>query len=727
MLEQPKVAKIRRNISLTTTLATAFVVLSIVPLVLVSGIQAFLNFQAQQELVSAQQQVVASRAAQEVSDFFEQLFNSMESTAQIGSRFAIAGTVEQQRALLESLLGLEPNIREVAWLDEQGNELVKLSRLAETDEADLTNRGATAYFLQTIQDKRYISPVWANEITNEPLVTMAVPIRNVSGNLMGVLVAEVDLKFMWDLVNSLRVGETGVAYVVDRDGNLIAFRDILRVLAGENVSDLDEVAEFLEAGRGEDDENEADLSTGISGQSVVATYVPLGTPDWAVIVELPAAEAYKEIVLSLAVSIGGTLIIAVLAGVAGVYLARHLAAPVHNLTETVSRIAGGETRLQARVEGSAEVAQLAEAFNGMTSQLHFLLTSLEEQVQERTAELALSLEVGQQASAIRNLDELLPTITEFIRDRFQLYYTHVYFVDDIGENLVIKAGTGDVGRQLLARHHSLPVGPGSIVGRVAAAGQSIVVTNTETSDIHKPNPLLPDTRSELAVPLVVEGRVLGVLDMQSDRVNTFTRENLTVFEATATQLAIAIDSAQQWTQSQAAQRKSEEALRQRTREVWAERLAQEKGNVGYTYDLSAVNPVSISAAVTDSNGFSVPLVVQSQQIGRLAVEAPPDQPWTEDEQDLLSAVAQQLAQKAENLRLFEQTQERAGREQLTRQIADKVRASRDIETALKTAAEELSKVLGTTRAVIDLNVESGNGGNGQALEAELEKDTNQAG
>jgi GAF domain-containing protein len=344
--------------------------------------------------------------------------------------------------------------------------------------------------------------------------------------------------------------------------------------------------------------------------------------------------------------------------------------------------------------------------------LEAIRLTLAEQVQARTAELVLSMEVGRQAAAIRELDQLLPTIIEFIRERLALYYSHVYFVDDSGENLVIRAGTGEVGQQLLARRHTLPVGPGSIVGQVAAIGQAIVVSDTATSDIHKPNPLLPDTRSELAVPLTVEGRVLGVLDMQSNQVNTFTEANLTVFEATATQLAIAIDSARQWARSQEAQQRAEAALKQLTRESWTEGLSRDKTGIGFVYDLSTVTHVSQNELAIGANGFSVPLVVQSQQIGHLAVEAPADQPWTEDDQELLSAVAQQLAQKAENLRLFEQTQDWAAREQLTRQIADKVRASRDIETALKTAAEELSKVLGTSRAVVDLDVGSDNGGNG---------------
>ena len=256
------------------------------------------------------------------------------------------------------------------------------------------------------------------------------------------------------------------------------------------------------------------------------------------------------------------------------------------------------------------------------------------------------------------------------------------------------------------------MGPGSIVGQVAASGQSIVVTNTETSDIHKPNPLLPDTRSELAVPLVVEGQVIGVLDMQSDRAHTFTRENLTVFEAMATQLAISIDSARQWTLSQEAQRRAEEAVRQLTRETWTERLSRDRKGVGFVYDLATITPVSPREPATEATGFSAPLVVQSQQIGRLAVAAPPNQSWTEDEQNLIDAVAEQLAQKAENLRLFEQTQDRATREHIARQIADRVRASRDIETALKTAAEELSKALGTSRAVIDLDVALPDEGNG---------------
>lgn len=384
--------------------------------------------------------------------------------------------------------------------------------------------------------------------------------------------------------------------------------------------------------------------------------------------------------------------------------------PLAKLLTAIQGIKSGEMKLAARVEINSrdEIGELATAFNTLASQLSHSIDTLEDQVRDRTTELALSMEVGQRAAAIRNLDELLPTITEYIRTQFNLYYTQVYFVDDLEQNLILRAGTGSVGQELVARRHQLPIGLGSIVGRVAAEGKSIVVADTQNSDIHKPNPLLPETRSELAIPLVVEGRVIGVLDMQADKSSTFTENNVTVFEAMATQLAISINSAQQWVLSQEAQHKAEEAVRQLTRQSWLERLASRREGLGFAYDLVDIAPVSAVDPETASDGKELvaPLVIQNESIGQLTVKVPPRRALSADAQGLVAAVAQQLAQKAENLRLFEQTQQRAAREQLARQITEKVRASRDIETALKIAAEELAKNLSVSRAVVDLRLAS---------------------
>jgi GAF domain-containing protein len=342
----------------------------------------------------------------------------------------------------------------------------------------------------------------------------------------------------------------------------------------------------------------------------------------------------------------------------------------------------------------------------MTIQLDQLVGSLEDQVRARTAELALSMEVGQRAAAIRDLANLLPTITEFIREQFDLYYVQVYFVDDGGKKLVIKSGTGEVGTRLMARDHGVLVDAGSIVGKVAVTGRTVIVSDTDTSNIHRPNALLPSTRSELAVPLKIEGSVVGVLDMQAARVNTFTPGNQTVFEAMATQLAISINSAQQWAAAQEAQQKTEGALRQLTQRTWRDTLAARQENLAYGYDLSAIVPLDSNRVTKSSRdqaaGVTVPVLVQNEPIGQLSVEVPPETGWSEDEQAFLEAVAQQIAQKAENLRLFENTQKRARREQIARKITDRIRTSQNIEAALKVAVEELSQALGVARTVVDL-------------------------
>ncbi|HMR65612.1 MAG TPA: GAF domain-containing protein [Anaerolineae bacterium] len=404
--------------------------------------------------------------------------------------------------------------------------------------------------------------------------------------------------------------------------------------------------------------------------------------------------------ISQVVNVGLQAAILVLGVGFAVIVTRSITEPLFHLVWTAHRATAGELTAQAWVVSSDEVGELAEAFNRMTARVRELVDSLESQVQARTVDLALSIEVGQRAAAVRELDDLLPMITDFIKERFELYYAHIYFVDDLGHNLVIQYGTGYVGQALMARRHMLPIGPGSIVGQVAATKQSIVVPDTERSEIHKPNDLLPKTRSEVAVPLVVEGQVIGVLDMQSDQANTFTVDNLAVFEAMGTQLALSINSARQWASAQEAQQKLQETLQQLTGKAWTESLRGRREKPAFTYDLNTVKP--LSAKISTGDAVSVPVKIQNQAIGQLAVSSPPNRQLSTDEQALLAAVAQQLGQKAENIRLFEQTQQRAAREQLARQITDKMREAPDMEAIIQTGIAELAKVLNVPRAYVKL-------------------------
>jgi len=416
-------------------------------------------------------------------------------------------------------------------------------------------------------------------------------------------------------------------------------------------------------------------------------------------------------------------LIVIFSAVAAWFISASIYVPIKKLHDDINTIVQRDLETPVINQEMDEISELEASFNILVTQLRQSFSTLEEQVQERTGELALSLEVGQRVTNIRDMNTLLSTVAEFIWDQFSLHYVQVFLVDDINQNLVLRAGTDQIGQELLAHNLSMPIDTETAVGRAVIERRSIIVSDTTAAGINtggrnipaawysvliekekekRPVSLLPESLSELAIPLIVEGQVLGVLDLQDNKIRSFTEKGLSVYEAIAVQLSVSVDSARQWELAQQAQQRAEQAVRQLTREGWTDRLVSSWGEEGFVYDLSNVRPLS-AAMWTSDKSVSVPLVVQDQAIGQLNVNAA-DRHLTVDEQALLQAVAQQLAQKAENLRLFEATQQRASREQIARQIIDKVRSSRNIETALRTATEELNRVLGTATASIDLQI-----------------------
>jgi PAS domain S-box-containing protein len=366
-------------LSLRATLTIAFLAFGVLLLSMAGGLQLFFSLQTQRAVIASNQHLVAQEAARIVSGFIQEKFSVLETSVWIAE--PATASPQGQELMLDSLLGLQPPFRELVLLNVQDQALAQVSRLPQAAPGRLADQLGGNALAKIHQKERCISPVYIDPVTSEPLVIMAVPVADVFGDFKGSLAAEVNLKFMWDLVGQLKVGETGHAYVVDRQGNLIAFGDTGRVLRGENVSHLEAVREFMYTPASV---QVSGVSTyrGITGDMVAGTYVPLETPDWAVVTELPWGEAYREVIRQAGVSIGITLVMTVLAGLLGVLVARWLAVPLVHLTETSSRIAGGERGLQAVVGGPREVAGLARAFNSMTAQLRQSLESLEQQVEE---------------------------------------------------------------------------------------------------------------------------------------------------------------------------------------------------------------------------------------------------------------------------------------------------------------------------------------------------------
>ncbi|GEM_PF-6041842 len=214
------------------------------------------------------------------------------------------------------------------------------------------------------------------------------------------------------------------------------------------------------------------------------------------------------------------------------------------LAEAARHLAAGELETRVRLETADELGLVGGAFNQMATRLQDLLQTLEERVARRTSHLETAALVSQEASALADLDQLLNHAVELIRRRFGFYHAQVFLLDEERKWAVLKASTGEAGRLLLARGHRLEVGSRSVIGKVTSEGTPVVARDTDKDPIHRKNELLPETRSELAVPMKLGGEIIGALDVQSTQPNAFDDDDIVALQILANQIAISIRNAE---------------------------------------------------------------------------------------------------------------------------------------------------------------------------------------
>jgi putative methionine-R-sulfoxide reductase with GAF domain len=219
------------------------------------------------------------------------------------------------------------------------------------------------------------------------------------------------------------------------------------------------------------------------------------------------------------------------------------------LTQVTTAIAAGDLNRMAPEGRKDEIGTLAVSFNAMTSRVREMVSTLEQRVADRTRAIETSSEISRRLSTILDQKQLALAVVEEVQRAFNYYHAHIYLYDEMGENLVMVGGTGEAGQLMLGRGHQIAKGRG-LVGRAAETNQVLLVSDTQADPNWLANPLLPDTKSEVALPIAAGGRVSGVLDVQHNIVNGLSQQDVDLLQSIANQVAVAVQNAAMFTQIQ---------------------------------------------------------------------------------------------------------------------------------------------------------------------------------
>jgi GAF domain-containing protein/HAMP domain-containing protein len=536
---------------------------------------------------------------------------------------------------------------------------------------------------------------------------------------------------------------------LDENGNIYFVTDVVR----DDLSVLRGPAELGELYPDPSivlEENIATLTTAIVEDDIysdswgdfISAYAPFyrsdGTLEAVIGVDisagavLAAEESIRNISL---VALGASMLILMVFGlILGILTAR----PIEEITKNAERIIAGDFTQDVEPGVMDEIGELAINFNKMSQQMRSLISDLENQVAERTVELtgrgqqleALAAQEERRASqlqaiaqvstiinAVQNTEELLPRITQVISEQFGYYHVGIFLLNEDRRWAVLSASNSEGGQKMLTRNHRLRVGGSGIVGYVTGTGLPRIALDVGDDAYFFDNPDLPDTRSEMAVPLRIGKSIIGALDVQSEKAGAFSQSDVELLSVLADQVAVALENARAYEQTQKALAEAQNIYRQYLKTQWRE-FVRDENKFGYKYSLTKIEsldkpqetPELIEAQKTgdvkisrdEDSRIGVPIKLRGEVIGVLGLKSQTDREWTEDEMDIIRAVADRVAIAVENARLVTQTQRKAAREETIGQITSKISASVNMRNILQTTAEELGRALPGSEIVIQL-------------------------
>ena len=575
------------------------------------------------------------------------------------------------------------------------------------------------------------------------VVTVAAPVYD-GDQFLGVVAADMQLTQITEQISDIQVGKTGYAFMIDDAGRILAMPEAGFDMFGLRPEDLNSEEFFKHTilGTGTDELRSLTnrMTAGGSGLLIVdvkgvdtyISFAPVETNGYSIALVVPVSELQGTILLArsetqqqfrAATQAAASLLIVLLVFAVAVSLGlgKVIAAPIQRLTQVALQITAGDLNIQAPATTSDEIGTLARAFNTMTSRLRQTLDDLEKRVEERTAELYWANEknerrakqfeaiahIARTISSTRDLDVLLPQITTTINKEFGFYHVGIFLLDTAREYAVLSAANSEGGKIMLERGHRLRIGETGMVGYVTGTGKPRVALDTGTDAVFFDNPYLPETRSELTLPLRVGDEIIGALDVQSTEPNAFLQDDITILSTLADQVSVAIQNAQQFEQTRKALDESEVLSRQFVQTGW-QQFSKSKDLLGIRHTgarasflrrkngkqkeegLLGMNQPRMNGRETS---LSLPIRLHGEVIGSVDVRTPDNRPWDQDELDIATAIIERAAIAMENARLLAESQKRAAKERIIGEISSKISMQSEISELLKTAAQELGRHL----------------------------------
>lgn len=475
----------------------------------------------------------------------------------------------------------------------------------------------------------------------------------------------------------------------------------------------------------------------VNDRSTIAHYGPIRGTDFVIVTEADVQAGMTDVQHLLRTRGFSMLAVMIVVGAFFALLTNNGITPqlVDMRDNMQAVIAGDLSRGVASTERHDEIGEMARSFVTMRDHVKVTLDDLRGSVDARVRDLQATQEVSRLAAAQRDMQPLMDQVVNAIADLFpNIYHAQIFITHEESQYAVLRASTGEAGAQLLARGHRLGVGSVSVIGQVTEEGRVVIARDIGSSDIHRPNELLPDTRAELAIPLRVGERVTGALDVQSREANSFTDAQISLLQTLADQIAVAIENARLYAESTRQLQALALTNQNNTYNAWREymggrRMKRLESSAGPPLPKESPQMVSarrralqegvaVVSDVTehDTYAIAVPIVLRGQPLGTVEWEMPADV-MSADTISLAEDLVNRLAVSIDNARLFQESRIAIDRERLVNNITARLTAQTDVNEILQTAVREIGQALHVPGAHIHLSTgraeNGGSNGNGK--------------